>query len=125
MAVAMKTLTEVYNPSVFKLGQANATLGLADLQGRRAESLSEQRKMVDTLTKVLSAAQLTLPQQLNDATLAEQLKTTSASSDEKYNAAVELYQSAADTGGTEAEKNAGRIGRIFALYGRSLLARAV
>jgi hypothetical protein len=125
MRVAMDTLVQVYNSSVFKLGQANATLALADLQGRRAESLAEQRKMVEALRPVLEAAGLKMPAALDDASLAQQLKSVSASSDENYAAATDLYGTVSEApGASEAEKNAGKIGRIFALYGRSLLARA-
>ena len=49
----------------------------------------------------------------------------SATADQKFNDAFELYNQSADApGASQAEQNAAKIGRIFASYGRSLLAKA-
>ncbi|HYO07483.1 MAG TPA: hypothetical protein VER17_00800, partial [Tepidisphaeraceae bacterium] len=121
MKKALDTMIGVYNPNVFKLGQANATLALAELQTSRAQTLAERQQLVRRLGETLQGAGLSLPPGLdgggNPADVVKQ-------ADENFNAATELYASIAEGGGSESNKSAGRAGRIFALYGRTLLHRA-
>src|SRR5262249_21142556 len=46
MRKAIETLGEVYDPNVFRLGQANAKLALANFLATRAQTLAERQKVV-------------------------------------------------------------------------------
>ena len=123
MKVALDTLGKVFHPSTFQLGQANAQLALANLQVSRAQTLNERARLVDGLSKTLSAGGLTMPQELNDPALAGQIKEITEEANKNYTAALELFGTAAD-GGNDAVKKGGQSGKIYALYGQALLARA-
>jgi hypothetical protein len=124
MKVALDTLGKVFHPGTFELGQATAQLALANLQVSRAQTLNERARLVDGLSKTLSAAGLAMPQELNDPALAGQLKETTEEANKNYAAALELFGTASDGGGGDAVKNGGQSGKIYALYGQALLARA-
>ena len=122
--VALHTMGEVFHPGTFELGQATAQLALANLQVARAQTLNERARLVDALSKTLSEAGLTLPAGLNDPALPGQIKETTAEANKNYTAAMELFSTASDGGGGDAVKKGAQSGKIYALYGQALLARA-
>jgi hypothetical protein len=125
MKHAMDTLKNAYNPNGFKLSQADATLALAELQASRTAALAERQQVVAQLGPALKAAGLSLPKELDDAKLADELNAAAKQANENFDAAKELYQTVAEGGGvSDAVKNAGKAGQIYSLYGKSLLARA-
>jgi hypothetical protein len=67
---------------------------------------------------------LPMPKELTDPKLRDELKAVTASADEQFAAAQQLYEDVAQGGGAESDRNAARAGHIYALYGRALLARA-
>ncbi|MEO6437430.1 MAG: hypothetical protein ABIP55_16925, partial [Tepidisphaeraceae bacterium] len=123
MRKSLDALLQVYNPTVFKLGQANANLVLANLHASRAQTMIERQKVIAELDAVLKAAGLTAPAGLADANLAEQAKKAATDADAAYVEAFELYGAVADSSAPAPDKNGGLAGRIHALYGRALLAR--
>ncbi len=127
MKKAMDQLVQVYNPNVFKLSEANATLALADLESSKVQTLAERLHLTQQLQAILKNAGLSLPKELDDAKTADELKSTTASAMEHYKATQTLYEDVAEAGGTsDADRNAGHAGRRSTpLYGqRPLLARA-
>lgn len=122
---SMKTLMEVYNPNTFKLGQAGATLSLADLLANRAASLAERASVVKQINDVAAAGGATIPADLKDPAVENDAKAVAKMADERFDEALKLYNDVSEGGAiTDTQRNAARAGRIYSLYGRSLLARA-
>ena len=125
MKAALKTLIDVYNPATFQIGQASSHLALANLQVSRAQALAERAQLVDRLSKVMSQAGLTLPAEMNDPGLGAAVKEMSEQANSNFAAATELFSTVMDAGAAaESVRNGGRAGKIYALYGQALLARA-
>ena len=124
MKVALKTMIDVYHPGTFQLGQATSQLALADLLVGRAQVLNERARLAASLSKVMSEAGLSVPQELNDPKLAAEVKETTEEANKNYTAALELFGTAGDGGGGDVVKKGGQSGKIYALYGQALLARA-
>jgi len=125
MKKAMDQLIQVYNLNVFKLSEANATLSLADLESTKVQTLAERQRLAQQLQGVLKNAGLMLPRELDDSKVTEELKVAMQSAGGHYDDAQKLYEDVAEAGGTsDSARNAGHAGRIYALYGRALLARA-
>jgi hypothetical protein len=123
---AMDQLVAIYNPNVFKLGEANATLALAQLQASKAQLLAQRAALVAALQPVAQQAGLSVPKELDDPKLVDELKTVSEAADAQYTNAQQLYEAAGQGAGmTEGDRNAGRAGSIYARYGRALLGRAI
>ena len=123
MRQSIEALLTAYNPVVFELGQANAWLTLGNLQLSRAQTMLERQKMLASLTETLQAAGLELPATLNDPKAAGQAKALAKQAEDAFGEALEQYTTVAESGGSDAERNGGRSGRIYALYGRALLSR--
>jgi predicted metal-dependent phosphoesterase TrpH len=125
MRKALDTLVAVYNPVVFKLGQANANLALANLRAGRAQMLNERLQLINSLTPALKEAELALPKELADSALPAEIKEVSGQAAAGYDAATSLYTDVSSAPSVDdSTKNAGHGGRIYSLYGRALLARA-
>jgi chromosome segregation ATPase len=123
MYKALETLRAVYNPATFKLGQANAQLALANLQTTRAQILVQEHAVEQKLAAVLKDANLEMPQKLPDANkLAGEIQSVAKASAQNYKEATDLFATVGS--GTESDKNGGRAGQVYALYGQALLARA-
>src|SRR6185312_5101471 len=122
---AMDQLLQVYNPNVFKLSEANATLALANLETSKVQTLSERAQLARQLRAILTSAGLSLPKELDDARIAQELKSTATAASGHFDDTKTLFGDVAEAGGTsDADRNAGHAGLIYAMYGRSLLARA-
>ena len=72
----------------------------------------------------MGEAKLTVPQELNDSAVAAAIKETTEDANKNYTAAMELFGKASDGGGGDAVKKGAQSGKIYALYGQALLARA-
>lgn len=121
---SLDALVNAYNPAVFKLGQANAKMAMANLQASQAQIDLERLKVVTELGQTLEGTGLNMPKELVDSKLAADAKALAASADTAYQEASELYLGADAGNASEAQKAAGRAGQIYSLYGRTLLARA-
>jgi hypothetical protein len=110
------------NPAAYKLGQANQLR--ATVNASRAISLLAQQRMMDTLQPILAAAKLEMPQSLDPEALPAEVQRTMEKANAMYDAAAELYLEVTEAPQEISAKNAARIGRIFALYGKVMLARA-
>jgi hypothetical protein len=125
MKKALDTLTMVYDENVFRLGQANAKLTLANLLATRAQTDNERVKLAAKLGPIVREAGLQLPAGLEDPQLAEVAKKAAADADTNYDDAMKTFldvSAAANIG--DAEKGGGRAGHVYALYGRALLGRS-
>jgi hypothetical protein len=124
MRKAIDTLVEVYDPNIFRLGQANAKLALANFLASRAQTLEERSKVIDELQQILKEAGLALPKELADPNVAKEAKDTAAAADKAYDEASAVFTDVAEASTlNEAEKTGGKAGRVYSLYGRALLGR--
>ena len=121
MRKAIDTLVAVYDPNVFLLGQANAKLTLANLYSTQASTSAEREKVVGKLGPIVQAAGLTMPAGLD----AGKPSDAGKNADQLYGEAQQQFLDVSEAGGVgDAEKGGGRAGRVYALYGKALLARA-
>jgi len=124
LAKTVDAMKAAFNPNTFHLGQADAQQLLATLYTSRVNALAERARLVNDLRPVLKDAGLTMPKQLDDPKLDATIKDLAAKATEAYSGALETYGTIADAPmSTDAQKTASHIGRIFASYGRSQLAR--
>ena len=124
MKKSLDTLTTVYDPNVFMLGQANAKLTLASLLTTRAQTASERLKVAAKLGPIVKEARLSLPPGLEEGGLDALAKKAATDADTNYDEAMKTFldvSAAANIG--DAEKGGGRAGHVYALYGRALLGR--
>ena len=80
---------------------------------------------IDELGPILAAAKLEMPQAIDAQAVPAELERTTKQATATYDAAAALFLEVSD-GATDAmsAKNAARVGRIFSLYGKVMLARA-
>ena len=125
MRKALDTLIAVYNPASFRLGQANAQLALANLQAARAQTLTNRQQVAQKLGEVMAPAKLDVPKELADPAVAAEIKTVTQAAADNYKEATNLFEQVSGAAtASEREKNGGRAGNVYALYGEALLARA-
>lgn len=122
---AFDELMLTVNPASYKLGQAQANQLRATVNTSQAISLLGQQRMMETLEPVLAAAKLEMPQSLDPQALPAEIKRTVEKANATYDEAATLYLDVSDQAPQElSAKDAARVGRIFALYGKVMLARA-
>jgi hypothetical protein len=122
---AFDNLTAVVSPATYKLGQAEANQLRGTINASQAISQIGQQRMIETLQPILAAAKLELPAALNQPSLPTEVQRTTDKANATYDEAAKLYLEASDAApDTSSAKNAARIGRIFSLYGKVMLARA-
>src|SRR5688572_10380759 len=114
------------NPNVYKLGQAEANQVRATINASQAISLLGQQRMIDTLQPILAAAKLEMPQSIDAQAVPAELERTTKQATATYDAAAALFLEVTEgASDTMSAKNAARVGRIFSLYGKVMLARAM
>ncbi|HEV2294999.1 MAG TPA: hypothetical protein VGR35_14185 [Tepidisphaeraceae bacterium] len=121
---AFDELMLIINPAEYKLGQAEANQLRATVNTSHAISLIGQQRMMDTLQPILTDVKLELPQSLNPQALPAEVQRTMEKANGTYDEAANLYLEVSQAPQDTSAKIAAHIGRIFALYGQVMLARA-
>jgi hypothetical protein len=116
---AWKTELAILNPNTFELQRAVAQRLLGDALAARGTSLHARVQLADYLAPIFTQANLQLPEQLQSGDMSKREQEAFTLADEAYNSADEALNTVAEGSGTEDLKNAARIQRIFALYGRA------
>jgi hypothetical protein len=121
---AFDDLMATVNPSIYKLGQAEATQLRATGQASQAISLLGQQRMMQTLQPILAEAKLDMPQALGGLQVDAELERTKTAAAATYDEALKLYEEVSTSAPDGSTKQSASVGRIFANYGKVLLARA-
>jgi hypothetical protein len=112
------------NPAIYKLGQAEAQQLRATAHASQAISLIGQQRMMQTLQPILAEAKLDMPQALTGLQVDAELERTKSSAAATYDEALKQYEEVSTSAPEGSTKQAASVGRIFANYGKVLLARA-
>jgi hypothetical protein len=121
---AFEELMATVNPSIYKLGQAEATQLRATGLASQAISLLGQQRMMQTVQPILAEAKLDMPQALGGLQVDAELERTKTAAAATYDEALKLYEEVSTSAPDGSTKQSASVGRIFANYGKVLLARA-
>jgi chromosome segregation ATPase len=121
---AFDDLMATVNAGIYKLGQAEAQQLRATAHASQAISLIGQQRMMQTLQPILAEAKLEMPQALTGLQVDAELERTKSSAAATYDEALKQYEEVSTSAPDGSTKQAASVGRIFANYGKVLLARA-
>ncbi|MGB7158743.1 MAG: hypothetical protein WBD40_11790, partial [Tepidisphaeraceae bacterium] len=121
---AWDDLLLIVNPAVYKLGQAEANQMRATLHTSQAISLLGQQRLMQQLQPILEGAKLEMPAALTGQSIDTELQRTTELANTTYDEAAKLYEEVASAPQDISAKGSARVGRIFSIYGKVLLARA-
>lgn len=114
--VALTTLRDVFNPASLLFQQANAQYLLATVHAARASMLAERNRLNQLVGAAAQQASLSVPESVNSAELEAQISEANALSDSAYQATEELLLKIVEGQGSEEQKSAAKVARIFNLY---------
>ncbi|MCC6422936.1 MAG: hypothetical protein IT447_05610 [Phycisphaerales bacterium] len=114
---AWKQLLEAFQPSGFKLRQAEAQQTLGVLHTEQANQLAQFVQVRDALKTAVDKAGIPMPTELADADLASRLQTARDDAQKGYQSADELLLNIANTDSNQDRKNAALVQRMLTQYG--------